>query len=85
MTVIRSQSAFGAFYRRKRIYLGPQQALVATAHKIARTVYQLMKAHVPYEEVGASAYEAQQRERDLSLLQKKASKLGYVLVAPEPT
>lgn len=41
--------------------------------------------HVPYEEVGASVYEAQQRERDLALLQKKASKLGYVLVTPEPT
>src|SRR3990172_4064106 len=46
-SVIRSGSAFGAFYRRKRAQLGPMQALVATAHKtcpersrrIAWTVY----------------------------------------------
>ena len=35
--VVRSQSAFGAFYRRKKTQLGPMQALAATAHKIART------------------------------------------------
>jgi len=37
-SVTRSQSAFGAFYRRKRAQIGKMQALVATAHKIARTV-----------------------------------------------
>jgi len=84
-TVTRTQSVFGAFYRRKRIYLGPQQALVATAHKIARTVYYLLKYHIPYQEVGAIPYEAQQRERDLALLRKKASKFGFVLVPPVPT
>ncbi len=42
-SVTRSGSAFGAFYRRKRAQLGPMQALVATAHKIARTVYYLLK------------------------------------------
>ncbi|MGH8630892.1 MAG: transposase, partial [Burkholderiales bacterium] len=31
--VIRRDSVFGAFYRRKKAQLGPRQALVATAHK----------------------------------------------------
>jgi len=37
-SVRRSHGAFGAFSRRLQGRLGPAQALVATAHKIARTV-----------------------------------------------
>jgi transposase len=82
-SVTRSQNVFGAFYRRKRTYLGPQQALVATAHKIARTVYHMLRHHVAYQEVGAATYEQQQRDRDLVFLRKKAAKLGLVLTVPE--
>jgi transposase len=41
-SVGRSDSSFGAYYRAMRARLGPQQAIVATAHKIARVVYQLL-------------------------------------------
>ncbi len=78
-SVTRSHSAFGAFYRRKRAQLGPAQALVATAHKIARTVYFVLKYKVPYQDIGAEGYESQQRERDLLYLQRKAAKLGFDL------
>ncbi len=37
----RSDSAFGAYCRAMRARLGPQQAIVATAHQIARVVYHL--------------------------------------------
>ncbi len=50
-SVIRSQCAFGAYYRRKKAQLGPMQALVATAHKIARTVYYMLKHRVSYHDV----------------------------------
>ena len=43
--VARSDSAFGAYFRAMRARLGPQQAIVATAHKIARVVYHLLKHH----------------------------------------
>jgi hypothetical protein len=79
--VIRSQSAFGAFYRRKRAQLGPMQAQVATAHKIARTVYHLLKFKTPYQDLGAKAYEQQVTDRELAHLRKKAAKLGYALTA----
>ena len=79
--VIRSDSAFGAFYRRKRSQLGPMQAQVATAHKIARVVYHLLKHKVPYQETGAEAYEQQAKERDLAHLRKRAARLGYTLTA----
>ena len=79
--VIRSDSVFGAFYRRKKSQLGPMQALVATAHKIARTVYHLLKFKTPYQEIGANAYEQKYQERELAHLRKKAAKLGYTLTA----
>lgn len=83
-SVTRSGSAFGAFYRRKRAQLGPMQALVATAHKIARTVYVMLKKRVQYHDIGADAYEKKQRDRELAYLKKKAANLGYILFAPQP-
>jgi transposase len=77
--VVRSHCAFGAFYRRLKGRLGPAQARVATAHKIARTVYHLLKYRVPYHDIGAAEYTKRFRERELKYLQKKAAKLGYKL------
>ena len=82
--VSRSSSAFGAYYRRKRAQAGPLFAQVATAHKIARTVYHLLKAHVPYADIGALGFEQQQQERDVARLRKKAAKLGFTLNATPP-
>lgn len=45
--VARSDSAVGAYYRAMRARLGPGQAIVATAHKIARIVYHLLKTGEP--------------------------------------
>ena len=78
-SVIRSHCAFGAFYRRLTGRLGPAQALVATAHKIARTVYHMLKHRVPYYDIGAAEYNKRFREREMHYLQKKAAKLGYKL------
>lgn len=78
-SVIRSHCAFGAFYRRLKGRLGPAQALVATAHKIARTVYHMLKEQVPYHDIGAVEYDQRFREREMHYLQKKAAKLGYTL------
>ncbi len=82
--VSRSSSAFGAYYRRKRAQAGPMFAQVATAHKIARTVYHLLKAHVPYADIGALGFEQQQQERDVARLRKKAARLGFTLNATPP-
>jgi hypothetical protein len=78
-SVSRSHCALGAFYRRMKGRLGPAQALVATAHKIARTVYHMLKHRVPYHDIGAAEYAQRFREREMRYLQKKAAKLGYTL------
>jgi hypothetical protein len=78
-SVSRSHCAFGAFYRRLKGRLGPAQALVATAHKIARTVYHMLKNRVQYHDIGETGYTQQFREREMRYLQKKAAQLGYTL------
>ena len=82
-SVARSDSAFGAFYRRKRAQYGPKVANVATAHKIARAVYFMLKNHVPYEALKAEEYEAQQQTRAVVRLKRQAAQRGYSLT-PRP-
>jgi len=79
-SVSHSSSAFGSFYRRKRAQGGPLHAQVATANKIARTVYHMLKYQVQYQDIGAAEFERRRRERDLKALRKKASTLGFTLV-----
>ena len=78
-----SSTAVGAFYRRKRAQAGPLFAQVATANKIARTVYHLLKYHVPYQDMGQEEFERRHRERDIVALRKKAARLGFTLVGPD--
>jgi hypothetical protein len=78
-SVLRAHCALGAFSRRLKGRLGPAQALVATAHTMARTVYHMLKDRVSYTDIGAAEYNKRFREREFQALQKKAAKLGYKL------
>jgi hypothetical protein len=78
--VIRADCAFGAFYRRLKSRLGPAQAVVATAHKIARVVYHMLKYKAEYQAVTAAEYERRFREREIKCLQRKAARLGFSLL-----
>jgi transposase len=73
-------SAFGAFYRRMKARGGAQQAIVATAHKIARAFYFVLKHRVPFQDLGGEEYERLANERERKSLQKRAAKLGMTLV-----
>jgi transposase len=78
--VQRSDSALGAFYRRMKSKYGPAQATTATAHKIARTVYHMLKYKEEYVDPGATYYEEQYRKRAIKNLQRKAARLGMRVV-----
>ena len=39
----RSDSALGAFLRRKKAHLGAPKAITATAHKLARLIYSMLR------------------------------------------
>jgi transposase len=77
--VSRSDSAIGAYYRSMRARKGPMQATTATAHKIARIVYHLLKYGEVCEEESAEVYEQKRKERDVRQLMRRADKLGYIL------
>jgi len=78
--VSRSQNGFGAYYRRMKARVGPKQAIVATAHKIARVYYHMLKHRVPFREMTAQEYDQRFREREVANLRKKAAQLGMTLV-----
>ena len=80
VSVARSESELGRYYRRMQARKGPGAAITATAHKMARLYYSLVKQGQEYEEGRAEAYQEGQRERAVTSLRKRAKGLGYELV-----
>jgi transposase len=78
-SVGRSHTAMGAFHRRMTAKFGPERAVVATAHKLARAIYHMLKEQKPYRTLDTAEYERRQKERDLRQLERRAAKLGYTL------
>ena len=76
----RSNSALGAFLRRKKAHLGAAKAITATAHKLARIIYSMLRYGQGYVDAGAQYYESQYRERALRAARQRAAQLGYQLV-----
>ena len=77
----RTETELGAYFRRKRAHKGPAGAVVATAHKLAKLYYVLVKEGKEYEPENAAQYEAKQRARTVAKLTKQAAALGYELRA----
>jgi hypothetical protein len=75
-----SQSALGAFLRRLKARVGAPKAITATAHKLARLVYSLLKHGTAYVTQGMEEYERRYRERVVHNLKRRAGELGYALV-----
>lgn len=84
-SLARSDCALGAFYRRIRAKHGAPTAIVATAHKLARIFYFMLKRREPYRGGSSSDYELQHQEQTIRFLQRKAAKLGFQLVSLEAT
>ena len=76
----RSDSALGAFLRRKKAHLGSPKAITATAHKLARIFYCMLRYGQQYVDAGTQYYESQYRERALRAAKQRAAQLGYRLV-----
>ncbi len=78
--VSRSQTALGAVFRRMRAKHGAAKAIVATANKIARIVYHMLKDKQLYVDRGADYYEQKYQEQEIKKLKRQAAKLGMQLV-----
>jgi len=83
-SVGKSKSALGAFYRRMRAKHGAPKAITATAHKLARILYHMLKYRQAYADPGQDYYEQQYRNRVIKNLQRRAKQLGMKLV-PQPS
>lgn len=85
VTVGRTDTALGAFYRRLSGRVGKAKAVTATARKIAVLFYNTLRHGMAYADPGASYYEERYKRRVLANLQRRAKSLGYVLQAVDPT
>lgn len=86
VTVGRTETALGAFYRRLSARIGRSKAVTATARKIAVLFYNTLRHGMDYADPGASYYEERYRQRVLGNLQRRAKAFGYILLptpAPE--
>ena len=76
----RSDSALGAYLRRKKSHLGAPKAITATAHKLARIIYAMLRYGQQYVDAAAEQYERQHQQRALRATTRRAALLDYELV-----
>jgi transposase len=76
----RTQTPLGMFYRRIKSRIGGKSAVTATAHKLARLVYRMLKYGTEYVRQSMEEYEQKVRKQMERSLQRKAAALGYELV-----
>lgn len=79
VTVGRTNTALGAFYRRLSARIGKAKAVTATARKIAVLFYNAMRFGMDYQDPGASHYEQKYRERVVKQLHRRAAEFGFTL------
>jgi transposase len=79
VTVGKTDTALGAFYRRLSARIGKAKAVTATARKIAVLFYNAMRHGMEYVDPGASFYETRYRKRVVDNLHRRAKVFGFVL------
>ncbi len=78
-SILRTQTALGAFGRRIRAKLGGPKAITAVAHKLAKIYYGMLRYGKAYTDQGADYYDKQYKSRVLANLQRRAQQMGYDL------
>jgi transposase len=79
VTVGKTETALGAFYRRLSSRVGKAKAVTATARKIAVLFYNTLRYGMRYEDPGADYYEARYRQRVIKNLRRRAATLGLTV------
>ena len=79
VTVGRTDTALGAFYRRLSARIGKAKAVTATARKIAALFYNAVRHGMEYVDPGASFYDTRYRQRVVENLLRRAKTFGFVL------
>ena len=79
LSLHRSQSYLGQYFRRMKSRLGTPAAITAAAHKLARILFHLITTRQAFDESVFTAMEERARRRHLSRLMKNAAALGFQL------
>lgn len=80
VSVGRTQTALGAFYRRLAYRIGRAKAVTATARKLAILVYRCLKGDIVYKDPGEAIYDARYRASIIRRLRQRAESLGLALI-----
>jgi transposase len=80
MSMMHTQTALGAFYRRLAIRTGKAKALTATARKLALLVYRVLSGKLTAQQLDAATYHERYRLREIRAIRKRAQSLGLALV-----
>src|SRR3954451_4933497 len=79
VTVGRTDTALGAFYRRLSSRIGKAKAVTATARKVAVLFYNAVRHGMEYVDPGASSYETRYRTREVNNVHRRDKAFGFVL------
>jgi transposase len=80
VSVGRTSTALGAFFRRLAARAGKAKAVTATARKIAVVLYNTLRHGSAYVDPGVNYYEERYRQRTIENLRRRADALGFTLV-----
>jgi transposase len=78
-----AENYMGEFYRRMKRKLGAPQAVTATAHKLARIIYHVLRTREAYDETVFAKWEESANRQAEVRLRKQAAKLGFEIVPKE--
>jgi len=80
MSLTRTPTALGAFYRRLVPRIGKAKAITAAARKLAVLIYRMLSGTLRYRTITAADYYSLNRTRELKHLRKRARLLGFHLL-----
>lgn len=78
-SLLKSQSALCAYYRRMCARLDKGKAITAAAHKLARLIYAMLTKGSEYVDRGQDYFEERYRQRVLHHLKRRAEAMGLKL------
>lgn len=79
VTVGKTDTALGSFYRRLAARIGKAKAVTATARKIAVLFYNSLRYGMIYVDPGSVSYDEKYRQRVVANLRRRAEALGFTL------
>lgn len=75
----------GEFFRRMRRKLGAPEAVTATAHKLSRILYHVLRTKEAYKKSVFLRHDQEAIKRAEDRLRKQAAKLGFHIVPQQPS